>query len=212
MVASPSPPQAKPGMQRVDVHFYPSLRIAVTQRFRNERARGALYHTEVFLNGLITQWNRLADMNNRLQNLIAKLSPSDPQVLGELSQLQDIRALDVHFYLICWDKLDKFLTVFEREQSDPAVSQLVAGARPLLKSAAQGRNFLEHLDKSNDGWMRGIQSMYFNSIDGGQAGLAYTDVSNRGRKIPRHLDLGRREVVRMIDLYVGILRHLGATV
>jgi hypothetical protein len=195
-------------IEPINFHFYSSLRISVATRFKSTTARNALYLVEFYVNGLVVQWNRIADDMN-LANRI--------QWSGEIStnvdaakafvQLQDRFRLDIHFYLICWDKIDKHFELFDRAQSESDITSVRARIRDLLSKGALARHFLEHLDKHVPEGEVGIRSAAIGSD--GRFTFTYEDVSRKGEKHERSVALGRAEVIRVLHAYIDVLERLG---
>jgi hypothetical protein len=195
----------------LDFYIYPDIRGNVAGRMKSLVASQALYQVEVYVNGLVTQWNRICEDVNTTFTIMAEPS-SVPHADAVKSQLRasDLGDLDTHFYLICWDKLDKFFALFGKLQDDPVVSKIVARVGPLLGKAALARHFLEHLHEQLERGNTAPRGRGLSS--GGSFSFRYVDKSNKGRLIERLVTLGRAEIQQVIDAYLEILRHFGAKV
>jgi hypothetical protein len=195
-------------VEPINFHFYSSLRISVRDRFRSAAARSALYHVETYVNGLVVQWNRMAEdvaLSSRImetENLMENVEAAKVD-----SQLGDRFQLDIHFYLICWDKIQKHLALFDRSQGDSVISAIRARIRTMLAHAVRARNFLEHLDKQITETMFGMRSTSISSD--GQFTFRYEDMSKRGAKHERVVTLGRTEVLQVLLAYIDLLERLG---
>jgi hypothetical protein len=127
------------------------------------------------------------------------------------AQLGDRLGLDIHFYLICWDKVDKYLGRFsDSEKENSCVKTVWDSLHPLTKKASKARHFFEHLHET-------ITESNFGKIEYAfanfkQFSFRYVDVSKKGERFEREVALGRAEVERVMLGYEGVLACLGADV
>jgi hypothetical protein len=177
----PEPSSSPVVLQEINLYYYPGPRIAVSGKLKSRTARVMLLHLETYLNGLITEWNRLAQSTNesfRLSIEGADLG-SDPDAQARNFRLKNLAELDVHFYLICWDKIDKFFRAFSRAQGDAEIVAAYRGVEELLRKAALARNFLEHLDRRI--LIGGFRPRTRSMGGGGSFRFGYEETSNKGK-------------------------------
>lgn len=198
-------------LQKINLHYFASMRISVSDKFRSATARNALYYVEHYLNGLIDQWNRIADdMEGTLRLQRESDLKVDRMAASAFSQLADRTDFDVHFFLTCWDMLDKFLTLFEREQADPSISAILGEVSGLLQKAVRARGYFEHLDERI---MRGAGQTRARSAGGGASlAISYEEELGPGSTEVKTEAFGREEIRRIALAYNRILEHLGATI
>lgn len=195
-------------VEPINFHFYSSLRISIAAHFRSGTAKSAIYLVEFYVNGLVVEWNRIAESisaSNKL--MLGGAAASNDEAARILVQVQHRFILDTHFYLICWDKIEKHLSLFERAQGSPEVSAIRARIENLLSKGALARHFLEHLDKQVTEGKIGIKSAAVTGTGGFT--FTYEDESKKGRKIERVVTLGRAEVLQVANAYIDILSSLG---
>jgi hypothetical protein len=126
-------------------------------------------------------------------------------------QLLNRITLDIHFYLICWDKVDKYrgrLSTSMKENQ--CVQTICSELGQLTAKASRARNHFEHLDRYVDNP---------EAIEGGYGfggyrhfALSYVDISKHGEKQKREVTLGYDELVGMMTGYERILSCLGANI
>jgi hypothetical protein len=196
-----------PPIARVNAYFNPSLRISIRSKFASEKAKHTLHLAEVYINGLIVQWNRISEDMDALNFLTFKENPlSSAEDKNAWWQFHQRYSLDIHFYLICWDQIEKHLDSFVEAQGDPALAVIRIRIGEHLTKGSRARNFLEHLDKQATETPIGIRGSTI-SGDGGFL-FEYVDESKRG-KYPKDASLGRAEVLEVLNAYSDILRQLG---
>ena len=184
-------------LEKINLHYYPSLRISISDRFRTPLARESLYYVEHYLNGLILQWNRIAD--DLAQSFRSLEIDDTPARVAIQSQVEDHTDYDVHFLLICWARIQKFLKLFEREQTDETVSEVCSSIKDLLDRGANARHYVEHLDgrlTSGGGKTRS------RSAGGGVSlSVSYEVVAGSGSIERRTDSFGREEIRRIAAAY-----------
>lgn len=196
-------------LERINLHYYASIRVSISERFRSPIARYALYHVEHYLNGLITQWNRIADDMDASAQLSKTDLVRDKVAASIYSQIGNQEDVDVHFFLICWDKIHKFLDLFDQEQRDPVISGVCSEISTLLERGTEARNYFEHLDDR----LRGGGGHTHARFGGG--GDAFV-ISYEGGRLaggivqPKSDSFGREEIRRVAAAYNRILEQLGA--
>jgi hypothetical protein len=195
-------------LEKINLHYYASIRIEISEKFRTPTARQALYYVEHYLNALIVQWNRIADDLQATSELMNADLLHDRAAASVLLQFSDRTDFDIHFFLISWDKIQKFLELFDTEQKDPVVSSIHAEIAPLLAKGSEVRHYFEHL---NDRLAQGGGLTLGRGYGGGATlNIAY-EVRQPGSVIEQRLEsFGREEVRRVALAYNRILEHLGA--
>jgi hypothetical protein len=186
------------GFPRIDAYIVPDLQVGDGRRFKSPVARAAFRFFRDYLNGAITQWNRLVEAENANRLLGG----------GGDGRAFDQARIDLHFYLICWDKMHKYLEVFVTEQDEPEISTIHSQVKSLLRNGKLARDHLEHLnerftDKTAVFHSRGMGS-------DGSLTFDYDDVRNKGDKVRRSVRLGKSEVERMVVVYRDIVSRLEA--
>lgn len=168
-----------------------------------------MYHLENYVNGLVLQWNRIGDDNMRHQALSwSGALMSNDDVARAFAQYSNRIMLDIHFYLVCWDKANKYFDVVSRNSKSNCIEATWKALSPLTERASRARDFFEHLDKQLSDNNFGTTSY---GISGSQHFMfGYVDVSNKGKKIERKLTLGRAEVEQVMITYENVLSCLGA--
>ncbi|GEM_PF-1601666 len=197
-----------PPPEYINWHFYPSIRIGVTQHL-NRTSRSTLRHVEFYVNGLIVQWNRIVDDLKESRRLMGLDLTRDALAAKVYSQLNDRLELDIHFYLICWDKIDKHLEKFvDSEGGSECIGVIWKEIKSLTSNASMGRHYFEHLDKRIvQGKPEGMGYFFSN-----YAGFTfrYIDEAKGGKRKEKQITLGRSQVEKVILAYEKILRCLGA--
>ncbi len=197
-----------PGLEPINFYYYPSMRIDATLSIKSWVFRTALYWVEVYVNGLVLQWNRMVDETTMGGMLMHEDLMSNVEAAKVSHQFSDHLRLDIHFFLICWDKVHKhFKTVAETAESECIVDAWER-IRGLVEDASKARNFFEHLDKTVMKGSHGETGHSF--LTPGQFVFRYVDVRNNGQKIQREVTLGRDEVKRVMVAYEQVLSCLGA--
>jgi hypothetical protein len=102
-------PKTVPLIEPIDIYYCPSSKLGLHNKFKSPVSQLALYFFEFYLNGFIAQWNRLAEGYELSRGLITADLKLDREAAADYYRSQDRNRLDLHFYLICWDKLDKWL-------------------------------------------------------------------------------------------------------
>ncbi len=194
---------------RIDYYYYASARISVAAKVASPVFRLALYYVEFYLNGLILQWNRMVDEDARHAELMKADIMSNVEAAKAFSQCVDRFWLDTHFYLICWDKINKHF----RTASDAADSRCVREAwkeiSDLTEKASGARHFLEHF---SDEVKRGGYGQRGSSFTGRRDfTFWYVSTSNKGKKREASVNLGKAEVEKVMKAYESVLSCLTFT-
>jgi len=202
---------------RIRLDLFPGLRVQVSGGLRTSAGKAALYGIEFYTTGLILQWRRIvetADQTFREMEEAAHVPTPDhrPPFIKEIegSRRRDLVELDLHFFLICWDKLDKCWSLLNHEEANLEITKIYAPIKTALYSAARARDYLEHLDRryKKSGLSGGGHAMGSD----GSLSFIYQDVSNKDKTYDRQIDLGKAQVEKMREAYKSALRLLGATI
>jgi hypothetical protein len=127
------------------------------------------------------------------------------------AQLNDRLDLDIHFYLICWDKVNKYLGRFSySEKENSCVKTVWDSLHPLTEKASRARDFFEHLHETITESNFGKTEYAFANFK--QFSFRYVDVSKKGKRSEREVTLGRAEVEKVMLGYERVLACLGADV
>jgi hypothetical protein len=159
-----------------------------------------------YLNGAIIQWNRLAlDMNRALKFWDA--NSRVPRHMADAFNRRNsaLAYLDLHFYLICWDKMDKLIQRFLDGESDEEIVRIHGRIDVHLRNAVDARNHQEHLDRVlTEPGSYGILFGYTNGD------LVITHEAKRvgGSKYQKGILLGHREIIQVARAYEEIVRYL----
>jgi hypothetical protein len=192
----------------VDVQFNRHLRLSLNDKFRTEGAKSALAFAELYLNGMVTQWNRLAQGTNELNRLMWDLSRrTDPELARARTRVSTQIQVDVHLYVICWDKVANFLQLFNRRQRDSAISEIYSGVKGTLGRAIEARHFFEHYDEKLK--VDKPPPFSFGGMGGdGNGALNLYSLSEEGEWMVKPVFIGRSEIERVARAYNGILSIL----
>jgi hypothetical protein len=203
---------------RIGLELYPGLRANISGGLKSSAGRAALYAIEFYTTGLIIQWRRIVETMDESFRAIEKDEDEPAQIsallkpIREMEEMRrrDLVQLDLHFFLICWDKLDKCWSVLDRGEANPAISKIYGQLKVGLHAAGRARDYLEHPDRryEQSGW--GASGHGIGSD--GSLKFTYQDKSNKGKAIDRQVDLGKAQVERARDAYKSILRLLGGGV
>jgi hypothetical protein len=182
----------------IDLHIYSRL-TAEGGRWLAEHYRKAsdtYLLIRFYLNGTILQFNRMVEDLNESNRLM-----SNPRVTTDLSTQQELSRsheryeMDIHFYLVCWDKLAKFYGLYERLWNRPVLTAVLQPVRKTLNAGSRARNYFEHLDDR-------IERDRFRSRGSGMAGssfsFGYEERTAKGATVHRQVTLGRAEILRVI--------------
>lgn len=198
--------------QPINWYYFPSVRLRVT-RHLGQVSRLSLYCVEFYANGLIVQWNRIIDdLRTRDQLLDEGYDlKSNIEASRAFAQFGDRLSLDIHFYLVCWDKINKYLKRFVESESDnECIKQIWNNINRLTRKASLARNLFEHLHENISETNYGRTRYSFTNYE--KFLFRYIDVSNKGEKFTRDVTLGKPEVEKAMLSYEGILSCLGADV
>jgi hypothetical protein len=195
-------------LEKINLHYYATMRISISEKFRSDIARSALYYVEHYLNGLITQWNRIADEMEASTQLMRLNLQHDRAAAAVFTQMSDREDFDTHFFLICWDKVHKFLELFERAQADAPVSAICREISPVLEKGAEARDYLEHLDQRLEAG--GGKTRARAGGGGGNLVISYEERLKGGVVQSRSEAFGREEIRHVAQAYNRILEQMGA--
>ncbi len=192
----------------IDYHYYPSVRIAATQAVASSAFRSALYYVEVYLNGLIIEWNRMVGDDVLHSDLMKQDITSNVEAAKAFSQAVDRLWLDIHFYLVCWDKINKHFKIVSDTSQSECINDAWHEISDLTEKASRARDFLEHLDKDVKRGGYGQRGTSFTAHR--EFSFWYTDTSGGGKKHERKVNLGRLQVERVMNAYEKVLSCLSS--
>ena len=128
----------------------------------------------------------------------------------EREQLDQI-ILDIHFYLICWDKVNKFFGAFAKaEEDDACINKAWNEVRSLTKKASLARHYFEHFDLMLSRGTGNVPLAESLSFSGNHFEFGYSQLNGKGEKLERKVTLGRSEVEKVMLAYEEVLSCLGA--
>jgi len=198
-----------PHFEPIDRHYYPSVRIAATAKVVESKVfRIALYWLEFYVNALVLQWNRMGESLTSREAMLRGNLVSRPQGAKAFSQLGDRLTLDIHFYLICWDKIKKHFRVVSGATDSRCIKDVWSEIQVMSERASRARHFFEHLDKT-------VAEGNFGELGYGFANLRtfvfrYFETSGKKGRIERQVTLGRDEVENVMMAYESVLTCLEA--
>jgi hypothetical protein len=188
------------------------VRIDITQRNKlSFLSKSALRFIEFYTNSLIVEWNRIMEDNENHWKIMENFNVMKDIKAGRISaQWSDRLDLDIHFYLICWDKINKYFDVLQRNESgNECIKSAWDEINNLTEKASRARDFYEHLADNLTETYSGNPLGHSMASDGSFL-FNYSDLSNKGVKFERQLTLGRQEVEKVMKAYEKVLKCLGA--
>jgi hypothetical protein len=192
---------------------------SVGDRLRSQESVFALINLEDNVNGLILQWNRIMSdqvISLRLSRLAFSLeeswraSPSQAlriqsdQAFNEYWKAVNVGSLDVHFYLICWEQVNRRFEQLERLEPYPKIGLARRPVKDLLDLASKARGFSEHSDEKNK------QGLSIGMSGDDELEFGYTDTDRKTRRdLPeKKVKLGKTEVRMIIKAYEEVVNAL----
>jgi len=191
-----------------------------------------LGHLEFYINGLIVQWNRIqsdeAESSRRRSAYPRTLEEAEAYVqerskMGTAKRLEEAKLdfqlkerfiLDVHFYLVCWDKVNKYFGRFaNKEKDNPCIWEAWKGISSLTEKASRARDYFEHFDKMLPKDYAGdIPLTQSFSISASQFEFGYSELSGKRKKFERRVTLGRLEIETVMVAFEQSLSCLGRSI
>jgi hypothetical protein len=174
----------------------------------NDDAAAALINLERYLNGLIRQWNRISRQSKLLEtNLAGSMTGGrSAESAKNLEKISKLLTLEVHFYIICWDKVQKHFKKLEVLSRIPEVGRARRPVRTLLENASRARGFLEHLDNHVISGGLG-QAFGFSFGRGDELIFSYAYVKGRP-DATRRVALGKVQLCQMMSIYESMVGDL----
>lgn len=198
----PAKPRTAPRYEPIDYYLFgslsePSLRWLLA---RSRRSWEALYLIRLYLNAVIGQWNRIVGgLNERLRaDELLRPGPQPPAVAASLQRTGEQIGLDIHFYLIGWDKLAKFFALLRRASPITCMDELLRPIQGTLSEVQLARHFFEHMDDRVE--TRGLPG-YGQVWAGSSFTFGYEDHSKGGQIRRRQVQLGRAEIEKAVLAY-----------
>lgn len=188
----------------------------------NTTSHELINQLEAYVNGAIIQYDRINDIHGRLvktmfdrmsldtfypkdDSLIPISNPISERAVEKLDLIHMITFLDVHYYLICVDKVRKLSQQFYSAMNKQGVGiedtyreRVYTKIEELRESERLGRNHLEHIDEKIT--KREYQSL---SVHYDESGHLFT-YGTEQRCI--HLDVKR--VTSLYDALIDMLRNM----
>jgi hypothetical protein len=93
----------------------------------------ALQQLQIYVNGLVIQWNRLGEGYSRSADILRNNTLLDDAQRAKLARNQERIELDLHFYLNCWDKIAKYFTALVKYADSEDIKRSWTGIKPWLK-------------------------------------------------------------------------------
>ena len=153
-------------------------------------------------NGLVVQWLRMMD---DLEQMRGAVTEDGKVILDDHMAAQKQLEMDIHFFIICWDKVKKFMLKFQQEEDDRKIYQIHKGVKEILDEIPDARHFLEHLDEEiaagkgrPRGWRFSGGSFYYN----------YTR-TKKGKPVSGMATIGLKEILMVRKAFeddVAVLR------
>ncbi|MFA4843521.1 MAG: hypothetical protein WC632_01055 [Candidatus Margulisiibacteriota bacterium] len=158
----------------------------------NNKAKLAFFLFEKYVNGAIIQWDRINTLNSILNKLAKTVNTTKLMVRREFWQKHEMMFLDVHYYFICGDKVDKLFQLFCSYEEDPLLRPLKRQYLRKLKIFKEARDMIEHIDKN----------VKNNCTD---LGNIINDTYTFGGK---KFDISKKGLNSLIDLYNAVIELL----
>ncbi len=173
------------------------IAILASQKVKSTSSLHAIQYFEQYLNGIILQWNRIAT---------ATYQSTRPPVAGSRAwvRFSHQEELDFHFYLICWDKVNKHFDKLVKSQRQPEIEIAQRPVKALLGQASKARNFFEHLEEKNQ------QGHGVGMTGDDELEFSYTDTDRKTKRdLPLvKVKLGKREVRTIVKAYENVVEAL----
>ena len=207
------------GIQYEQIGGWFKIASSVTDRLHSQKSVFALLNLEQYVNGLIIQWNRVMmdqqvshslviDSSALASSQMVSVAVESKTRLKELqnsqSQAFGLGFLDIHFYLICWDKIKRRLDQLLEEEPGLRSVPSYKRIRSILKQAKKARDFMEHLDEKNRQGqgvgMQGNDELVFRYVD--------TERKTKKDQPEKVVALGKAEVALVTKTYEEIIETL----
>lgn len=168
------------------------IRSDLLLKIQNIRARMALLLLQEYVNGAIIQWGRINILNRYLNKMTSKMMKGELLKNNSFWRKHKMLFLEVHYYFICGDKINKLFQSFCSHEKSANLRILKRKHLRKLKPFKEARDGIEHIDnlirQNNNDFGNIIKDKY--SIGGKQY-----DISKKG------LD-------SMVDLFSDIISYL----
>jgi hypothetical protein len=161
----------------------------VIPKLKHLDALNTLYILELYVNGLIIQWNKImVEMQDYWDN-------NDNYSAVEVLRRSNLLFLDIHYYVICWDKIGKNVDRLKRITTDRNLHLACKKFKPILERISSIRNYYEHLDEQS------IQARRY-SFKNDQLTLRYF---RKNENVQHSITLGRKELDNLLVAFEGIV-------
>jgi hypothetical protein len=122
---------------------------ATLEKLRSSTARMCYVHLVNYMFGLERQLSRILLAKRRLDELEAKLGEGQMGSDWERETRDNTLGtlMDVHFYLVCADKVGKLMNKIAESEADESLQIAWERARQPLASFKEARNHFEHMDE-----------------------------------------------------------------
>jgi hypothetical protein len=150
----------------------PRLKLDEVERavhhIRTNEAKVAIFMLERYVEGASTQWQRIKkDMDDSNEaNLKYRISnEKDLTSRGQFWDLMHQTLLDIHFYFVCGDKIQKMLNYIVRKEKGEDLDLFWKEWWPKLEPFNTGRNRFEHFEGQIQGeWRKGYFWIFGNEF------------------------------------------------
>lgn len=161
-----------------------------------------------YLNGAFVQYDRIvSDFHDQTAAWGDAPRPEGSPVPIAHVHAVERYDLDLHFYLICWDKLNNLLETFERQWDRSDVREICGRIRGLLANASLARQYFEHLDRWID---KGGLRPRATGIGVDHLSFHYQIPDGRGRQISRSVALGHSELQQVVEAHAALAELIEA--
>lgn len=206
----------------INFHFDPMRRMNAESKsgIKSKAFGHALWQLEFYLEGLITQWNRIVEdidlQSDALRHRVLTFKAgSVPQTFEDfkadfqLTQENHNRLyLDIHLYLICWDKVRKFFEVISDTADKPCVRTVWNEIQGFTEKVQRARGLLEHLDEHSRRGGGGLTGFAIDPMGG--LNLNFSGTRKNGKSTRMTLDVGVVQVGLAIAAYEKVLSCIQA--
>lgn len=195
---------------RIGQYFYDGVRIKPS-KLKDSKTSIALFNLEVYLNGVVMQWDRIAEIETAWASeakdfLMKHPSPpsSPPPFDFEEFRQRAIRTtlmmIDAHLYVNCWDKVRVH---FSRVAKDvPTARPFFARLSEVFKDLPTVRNFYEHFHQEE------IQGQGYGWSSDGSFTVSYLPKGETDPSKIRRKQLGLSEITELRSAYGEMMEAL----